>query len=110
MHLVYAEQREAWLELTTQAQLDVCAVVETWLDEEGQRILEYDVKDSQYQWFGKVEQKLVGRRGLGMLVRKCPRIAKKSVSADLLVMVGDQEDPLYVAVVYLVPKYLSREC
>ena len=89
-----------------QSQLDVCAVVETWLDEEGQRILENEVKDSQYQWFGKVEQKLVGRRGLGMLVRKClnPRIAKKSVSADLLwVMVGEQEDPLYLAVVYLVP-------
>jgi len=106
MHFVFAEQREDWLELATQAQLDVCAVVETWLDEEGQRILEYEVKDSQYQWFGKVEQKLVGRRGVGMLVRKSlnPRIAKKSVSADLLwIMVGEQEDPLYLAVVYLVP-------
>ena len=62
------------------------------------------MKDSQ--WFGKVEQKLVGRIRVGMLVRKClnSRIAKKSVSADLLwVMVGEHEDPLYLAVVYLVP-------
>ena len=89
------------------------AVVETWLDEERQRILEYDVKDSQYQWFGKVEQKLVGRRGLGMLVRKClnPRIAKKSVSADLLwVMVGEQEESLVFGGSVFSSQYLSREC
>lgn len=106
MHLVRAEQREAWLEATAQAQLDVCAVVETFLDGEGERVLEYELKDSQFQWFGKVERTLVGRRGVGMLVRRSlnPRIAKTSVSADLLwIVVGDKENPLYVAVVYLVP-------
>ena len=39
-----------------------------------------------------------------MLIRKSlnPRIAKKS-SPNLLWVVGEQEDPLYVAVVYFVP-------
>ena len=106
MHLVRAEQREAWLEATTRAQLDVCAIVETFLDGEGERVLEYELKDSQFQWFGKVDRTLVGRRGVGMLIRKSlnPRIAKKSVSADLLwVVVGGSENPLYLGVVYLVP-------
>ena len=108
MHLTNAGQRNSWLEMaTTQARLDVYAVTETFLEEESQRVLEYELKDSEYQWIGKVEKKMVGRRGVGMLVRKSlnPRIAKKNVNTNLLwVAVGKQEDPLYIAVVYFAPE------
>ena len=48
--------------------IDICGVVETWFKDNG-RMLEDDLKNSEYQWFGKDRKRRHGG-GVGFLVRK----------------------------------------
>ena len=57
----------------SKAQLDVCAVTETWLKDEDEAAMRIELNGTDYEWFGrqqKKEQGKEGRGGVGFLAKK----------------------------------------
>jgi hypothetical protein len=85
---------EHWLKI------DICGVVETWFKDNG-RALEEELKNSDFQWFGK-DRKHRHCGGIGFLVRKNLQTKVINSSSENIMWISVHPN-IYVAVVYLIP-------
>ncbi len=69
IHLTRKKKRREFIGVIEHwIKIDICGVVETWFKDNG-RALEEDLKESDFQWFGK-DRKHRHCGGIGFLVRK----------------------------------------
>jgi hypothetical protein len=113
VYIKSSERRKEWLDFVRCiAELDVCAVVETWFKEEDEAALEVELAGLGYVWFGRQQRKEEGgegRGGVGFLVRKEleVKVLKKGKGGNLMWISVGKIDPWYLAVAYVAPSRTS---
>ena len=98
MHLTKRKKSQEFLLIMEHwIRADICGVVESWIKDDGQVIRE-DLKDSEFQWFGKDRKRRRGG-GVGFLVRKNVQARVINSKSENLMWLVIQER-LYLAVVF----------
>jgi len=102
IHVVKGSKRNSFVQMKNWAKVDLCAVVESWLKDEG---MVKELIVGGWEWFGKDR---AGSRGggIGFLVKRelGVTVPRSSKSENLLWIELGGREKLYVSVVYLVPK------